>query len=619
MRSLSGFICIVHGDNAPIDRALLQSLTDFLSFRGPDAQNIWMDHSIGMGHTLLRTTHESKNERQPLGIEERYWIVADARLDAREELIAELRRAERQVSSSSPDCELVLQAYATWGEACVDHLAGDFSFAIWDKEHKKLFCARDHFGVKPFYYASLGSLLVLSNTLNCIRLHPSVRNELNDQAVGDFLLFGLNCDNTTTVFRDIQRLPPANALTTSRNGLQRKRYWAPPTDGRIRYSKPQEYIENFLTILEKAVSDRLRTDRLAILLSGGLDSSSVTAVAKQVSARNGVTEIRGYTHVYGSLIPDTEKDFAGEVGAFLRIPVNFIEMDEFQLYERWDDPQLSRPEPVDTPFLSAISDTYNKISKHCRVLLSGEGADNLMDFQMWPYVRDLRRQGEWRRLLADLTNYLRVRHIPWRGIRARAMRSLGKDSDEPAYPKWLAPDFARRGHLLERWKEQAKLPKLWRAHPIHPRSHGSLSLPQWTLLFEQEDPGVTTYPVETRYPFLDLRVMSFLLAVPPFPWFFKKTLLREAMKGRLPERVRTRPKTPLPGDPTVAQVQRNGLSEIPLDSGLERYINRSALVAPHAGMNQEQVRTCLRPYSLNIWLQSSRQVRYKIYAEARNG
>ena len=89
MCGLSGFVCILHGDNAPVDRALLQSLTDFLSFRGPDACGLWSDGPIGMGHSLLRTTYESKGERQPAKVEERYWIVADDRLDAREELIAE--------------------------------------------------------------------------------------------------------------------------------------------------------------------------------------------------------------------------------------------------------------------------------------------------------------------------------------------------------------------------------------------------------------------------------------------------------------------------------------------------------------------------------------------------
>jgi asparagine synthase (glutamine-hydrolysing) len=297
-------------------------------------------------------------------------------------------------------------------------------------------------------------------------------------------------------------------------------------------------------------------------------------------------------------------------------------MDEAQLFERWDETGLSSPEPLDNPFLAVISDTYRDISTECRVLFSGEGNDNLMDFQMWPYVRDLRRRGEWRRLLTEVGNYLWIRPFPWRGIRARALRLVGKDPDQPVFPEWLAPEFSRRENLTDRWKEQNELPKSWVAHPIHPRGHGSLALPQWAHMFEQEDPGATGYPVETCYPFLDLRMVNYLLAIPPFPWFLKKTLLREAMAGRLPERVRTRPKTPLQGDPALAQIQRTGggpWKKMSLTAELDRYVDRQAVKPPHAKMNFEQLSSCLRPYCLNIWLRSAQRIRYNIHAEASNG
>jgi asparagine synthase (glutamine-hydrolysing) len=491
---------------------------------------------------------------------------------------------------------------------CVDHLSGDFSFAVWDVAQKQLFCARDHFGIKPFYYAQVGEVFLFSNTLNCIRMHPRVSDELNDAAIGDFLLFGLNYDNATTSLRDIQRLPPAHSLTVLPQGIQIRRYWTPPTKGRIRYTKPVEYVENFKSLLESAVTDRLRTDHVGILLSGGLDSSSVAAVAREVSRESSsATDIRAYTNVYESLIRDREGDYASEVGEFLRIPIKFMAMNQARLFERYDDPHLSWPEPVDSPFLAVISASYRSISVDCRVLLSGEGSDNLMDFQMWPYAEDLRQRGEWRQLLTDVLHYLWVRPFPWRGIRTRALKFAGKDPDQPIYPDWLTPEFSRRESLAARWKEQNELAKSWVTHPIHPRGHGSLSLPHWTNIFEQEDPGGTGYPVETRYPFLDLRIVNFLLAIPPFPWFFKKTLLREAMTGQLPERVRIRPKTSLQGDFVPAQLKLTGADPLKLMSwstDLDRYIDRSALEAPDVRMNQEQLTVSLRPYCLNIWLQT---------------
>ena len=620
---MSGIVGIFHRYGAPIEPTLFDSLVDFLAYRGPDARKSWLESSIGLGHSLLRTTQDAGGERQPASLNGRYWIVADARLDCRAELIRELQRTKAELPSNAADCRLILQAYATWGASCVDHLRGDFSFAVWDAGHKQLFCARDHFGIKPFYYAQLGELFLFSNTLNCIRMHPHVSGELNDRAIGDFLLFGLNYDNRTTSFRDIQRLPPAHFLTVSRGEIKIQRYWTLPTEGRIRYAKPEEYVENFKSLLESAVTDRLPADDVGITLSGGLDSSSVAAVAKEVSRKSSTgREIRAYTHIYESLIPDREGDYAREVGEFLRIPVKFMAMDRAQLLEPCDHPELSWPEPVANPFLAIISEAYRNISADCRVLLCGEGSDNLMDFQMWAYAEDLRRRGEWRRLLTEVARYLWVRPFPWRGIRVRALRLVRKDPDQPIYPDWLAPEFSRRANLPNRWKEQTELLRTWVTHPIHPRAHGSLTLPLWTNMFELEDPGGTGCPVETRYPFLDLRMVNFLLAIPPFPWFFNKTILREAMAGRLPEKVRTRPKTPLQRDPVSARLKLTGpglLKEMSWSAHLDRYIERSALMAPHAKMNQEQLSVSLRPYYLNYWLQSGPRVRYRFEAETSTG
>ncbi len=620
---MSGIVGIYHRNGAPIERTLLQSLVDFLSYRGPDSRDCWMDRSIGLGHAMLRTTRESLGERQPASLEGRFWITADARLDSRAELTAELQRSGRAVRPNAPDSELILHAYAMWGTPCVEHLRGDFSFGVWDTRNNQLFCARDHFGIKPFYYTQRQGLFVFSNTLNCMRMHPDVSGELNDAAIGDFLLFGLNYNAATTSFRDIQRLPAAHSLSISPEGMNIKRYWAPPTDGRIRYSKPEEYVENFQSLLQTAVEDRLRTDRVGILLSGGLDSSSVAAVTKEVSGTCGQkTEIRGYTSVFESLIPDEEGRYAREVGKFLEIPIQFQAFDHVELFEGWDDPELSLPEPLDNPLLGGFLESCRSISADCRVLLSGEGSDNLMDFQMWPYAGDLRRRGEWRRLLTELANYIWVRPFPWRGIRARFLRLFGKEPGMLVFPEWISRDFAKDLKLKERWKEWGMHPRLPLEHPIHPRAHASLSLPQWTHMFEQENAGVTRFPVETRYPFLDLRIVNFLLALPPFPWFFQKMLLREAMTGRLPETVRMRPKTPVQSDTLSEQFRRTGierLKQMHWSKDIDKYIDRSALIPPHGKMNPEQLSNSLRPYCLNIWLQSARRIRYNMHAEGKNG
>ena len=167
-----------------------------------------METSIGLGHSMLRTTRESFGELQPAVFKGRYWITADARLDGRAELLAALDLSGSGIGHSVPDSELILRAYAKWGSACVEHMRGDFSFAIWDAPNKQLFCARDQFGIKPFYYASVGSILVFSNTLDCVRRHPAISGRLNDLAIADFLLFDVIQEPAATSFADIHRLPP---------------------------------------------------------------------------------------------------------------------------------------------------------------------------------------------------------------------------------------------------------------------------------------------------------------------------------------------------------------------------------------------------------------------------
>src|ERR1044071_564717 len=144
---MSGIVGMVNLDGAPIDRELLSQCTDFLSYRGPDAQHVWIDRNVGLGHTLLRTTYESETESQPVTLDGKVWLISDARIDARAELLKNLPSS--LISKHDPnDAELILYAYQAWGEDCIQHFIGDFVFAIWDSSRQRLFCARDHLGVK---------------------------------------------------------------------------------------------------------------------------------------------------------------------------------------------------------------------------------------------------------------------------------------------------------------------------------------------------------------------------------------------------------------------------------------------------------------------------------------
>jgi asparagine synthase (glutamine-hydrolysing) len=368
------------------------------------------------------------------------------------------------------------------------------------------------------------------------------------------------------------------------------------------------------------VADRLRTDRAGVLLSGGLDSSSVAATARELSAKSPApVDLRAFTVTYESLFADRDGEHARKAAEFLGMPVRCLPMDGLQLFERWDDPQLNWPEPVDDPFFAGLFDQFRAISADCRVVFSGEGIDNLMHFEMWPYVQDLHRNREWRRLFAEVPRYLWLRPFPWKGIRHRVGKLFAGDR-APAVPRWIAPDFARRVGIEARWREHSTLRPV-PGHPNKPEAHASLSLPHWSRLFELTDSGWTHCPVEVRYPFLDLRIVNYVLALPPFPWAFEKRLLREAMAGRLPESVRLRPKTPLARDPLVETFQQASASfeGTRWCEEIGHYVDVSGLSEPRLENDPERATAAIRPQCFNFWLQSARRIRYNLMSEVRNG
>lgn len=616
---MSGFVALFQRNGAPVDRGLLSALTSFLSFRGPDALETWFSGPIGLGHTLLRTSRSSANERQPISFDGHRWIVADARLDRRHELRDQLKGAGEAVDSKACDAELILHAYLAWSDDCIKHLFGDFSFAIWDGREQRIFCARDHFGIKPFYYAEASDFFLCSNTLNCIRQHPGVSDELNDQAVADFLLFGLNCDKSTTMFQSIRRLSPAHFLCVRPDHLHTQRYWSAPVDGWIRYRREEEYAEHFRENVRVAIADRMDTDRAGILLSGGMDSGTLAAIAKELSASSG-TRLKGYTITLEKLLGDREGYFAQQTAAYLNVPLEIVPRDDLARFSLVSNEDFVFPEPIDDPFALAIREQFRIIAKDSRVVLYGEGADNLMYFQLAPYLNALARRGEWLTLMGAFSGYCWKQRSRWYRLWHRMVRRLkGRDSSTEV-PHWISADFARRFDFRGRFTHFGR-PNVCSAHPVLPIAHASLELPQWPRLFETNDAGLTQELVEVRYPFLDLRIVEYLLALPPFPLFLHKKLERDAMKGKLPEIILTRPKTPLGPRPCVAALQGAGerpLQHINWNPDIAQYVCLNTVFRDEESQYSKYGSSCIRPVCFNFWLQSSRRVRYNLSLETRN-
>src|ERR1700683_1408305 len=310
---MSGIVGIVDFGGEPVDRTLLRDLTDQLKFRGPDHQQILNDGAVGFGHARLATTFESGNDRQPLSAGSDVWVVADARIDDQATLIHALRSQGTVIEKGMNDAELILRAYLVWGADCVEHLMGDFLFAIWDVRQRRLMLARDHFGVAPMYYARLGDRIIFANTLDVLRKYPGIREDLNEEAIGDYLLFGYSIDLNNTFFTQIRSLPPASRIVWENGNQPRaQRYWSlPEADSYHRIRNVADYGAEFKAVLTEAVRDRLRSPRAAISLSGGLDSGAVAAIAasllREGSSR---TELHAYSAGYDWMVPETERHYA---------------------------------------------------------------------------------------------------------------------------------------------------------------------------------------------------------------------------------------------------------------------------------------------------------------------
>jgi asparagine synthase (glutamine-hydrolysing) len=610
---VSGIVGLLHLDGSPVDVQLLRRMVAALAFRGPDAQGVFVSGCMGFAHTLLRTTDESAYERQPFSFDGKVWITADARVDARAELVSKLKDAGRPASVAAPDVELILHAYHVWDEECVAHLLGDFAFAIWDEPQRKLFCARDHFGVKPFFYAHVGNYLILSNTLNCVRLHPSVSDRLNELAIADFLLFDYNQELDTTAFADIRRLPPGHYLAWSDGKLGVRRYWTLPTDGRTRYKRWKDYVDRLLELLRPAVRDRLRTNRIAFSMSGGLDSPAVAAIAREALLQDGRPfTLAACTAVFDRVIPDQERYYAGLAAQALEIPIDFLVADDYEPFDRCEADELRAPEPVHEPFAALSSDWVSRMACCARVAFTGYGGDPAM--QPSPhFLFQLLRGLRWGTVARSVVWYLWRYHRkpPMGGVRERVRRWWGHKEPAPL-PVWLNPDLVKRFDLGQRWNRFHSMSGA--PHPVAPEAYRVLMGSYWPLVFERCDAALTRVPMDMRHPFFDRRVIEYLLSIPPIPWYWDKALLREAMRGVLPEVTRTRPKAPLAGDPLLEyfrKLQAHWVDTFDAEPELHRFVDRQRIPQNAGGTDAGQLWTNLRPISLNFWLRSRSVSKYE--------
>lgn len=501
-------------DKRPVDRDLLTRMTRAIAHRGPDGEGYWVDGPIGLGHRLLHTTPESLQESQPLASgEHEFVIVCDGRMDNRAELRALFMR-EGLALCTNTDVELVLRAYERWGVDCPSHLIGDFAFAIWDRRHHRLFCARDAIGVKPFYYFWDGHRFCFASEIKVLLDVPGVAKRINEVLIADYLLWDF-CHPDATFFDGIMQLRPAHSLCVEHSRMRLSRYWDAPPLAQGLFQRDDDYLERFRELFHEAVHCRLRSCfPVGVMFSGGIDSTQVTATAGTLRRAHSDSPPLAVFAILYEGVSQEELAVVQRVSQRFGSDVHFIQPEthheilEICLSE-WPGEAFLAPPPL----LESLA------AKGCRVTLTGYGADELLGPSEDGVLKDLLRKWQLLRLIRE------VRRRPGRGvpprdpilldllrelipphIKGRLKALLGRQ-----VPFWLEPSFAKRVGLAQRWRDRTA-PTF--SIMCDEDSFRTLMSPLTTLELNMFDGAASHARVEWRYPFLDRRLIECFLSVP---------------------------------------------------------------------------------------------------------
>jgi asparagine synthase (glutamine-hydrolysing) len=497
---------------------------------------------------------------QPASLDQVIWITADICLNDRAALVAVLRSHGREVHIETGDAALVLHAYMVWGIECVEHISGDFAFALWDSPRQRLVLACDPLGVVPLYYVRTATSLIAANCMTSLRALPDVSDAIDESTLVDYFLCGRAADMDATFYRDIRRLPPAHLMVWNVGSEpQIRRYWQlPEFDGYLRLPKAADYVEQFRDLLRTAVRDRLPADRVAFTLTGGLDSGSVVALSADICRQEGRnTVLQAYSIGHDWLIPDTECYYAFLTAKATGVPSEYVSVEQWLEHTRRDDGGVgwcAIPEPrLGSSRPSSFTALYQRASATgTRVLLSGLGGDALLEAESVKWG-PLMRSGQLGTAFRGLATYrTECKRLPLRLVRRLLLPSRSARFTPPSLDL-LASTLAKSPLVSARIDRIRTIRENYRSG-----RHRLLYDGFWSSAMSLGEPEFTGVPIRIRHPFLDTRLLTFACSIAPMPWFADKFLLREAMHGLLPEPIRRRPKTLL-GSSALLALMQHGL------------------------------------------------------------
>jgi asparagine synthase (glutamine-hydrolysing) len=544
---------------------------------------------------MLWTTAESIHEHLPLvSATGDMVLTTDARIDNRDELITALGLFHRPPEAIS-DSELILAAYMAWGERCPEKLLGDFAFAVWDGRKQALFCARDHFGVKPFYYYASEQAFIFGSEIKALLSLPEVPRRLNETRIADYLA-NIVADKASTFYQQIMRLPPAHSMMVTREARRQRCYWSLDSTRELRLASDDAYAEAFREIFDQAVRCRLRSAfPVGSMLSGGLDSSSITCVAHELLAQDRKQLLHTFSVIFDDVPESDERPFINAVLSHRRVEPHFVYGDRVGPLSDIERMSWHQEEPLGAPNLFLHWAMWGAArDQGVRVLLDGLVGDTAVSHGEF-YLTDLARADRWS-LFASETHALAERRSqsPWPYLQnhgliyltslahqmrwltfVRAVGELPKHFDvshwnlvlnyglKPLAPNamrrawrrlhqretspWsvtstINPDFARRTKIMDRVQaveqSEARLARSAQGQHYYELTSGLIN-----LAMEIVDRGAAASSVEARYPFLDRRLIEFCLAVPAeqkLQQGWTRMIMRRALAASLPSEIRWR-------------------------------------------------------------------------------
>jgi asparagine synthase (glutamine-hydrolysing) len=536
-------------DGRPTAPDVRERIETSFSTYGTDRISSWSADGVAVGCALASTLPEDRWDRQPLVADgDHSVLIADLRIDNRPELLRDLGiRAGDQIADSS----LLAAAWMRWGEDCVGHLIGDFAFAVWEPRRQRIVCARDHFGRKPLHYLEQGPLFAFASFPMGLCALPDVSPVVDETMIAMRLAL-LPEAGERSFFRDIRRLPPGHLLIAERHGVTLRRYWRPDPERRITFSKDSDYVENFRALFDEAVRCRLRsTGPVGALLSGGFDSSSVSAAAARLLAEAG-NPLTAFTSVpnpaSGGAAPkqrfgDESHHAAAVADLYPNMRHVLVEpapgclLDFLGEFRIWNN--LPEGLPAMAPYRHAMATAIER--QGIRTMLNGAMGNITISYDGLALLPDLIRRGKW---------------VRWAREAARL-----KQSNWMRFPALLRSSFGPFIPRLRR-SRSAALHSLQRYSMIHPAFLSAAGVADIVEAFDREgrsrskgdsrhlraaaflrqdkgasNAGASMSAADSRDPTADKRLAEFCLAIPDEQFLRdgqRKYLLRRAFAERLP-------------------------------------------------------------------------------------